>query len=89
MTVFADVLAFAASIVIIIRALCQLNHMTWKTRISIKIPYVCLAISAGGIFIAPFYASEWRDGAYAFLTLAVALKLCLDMRFKNRTDLNQ
>lgn len=88
MIVFADVFSFFASAAIIIRALCQLNHMTWKTRIVIKIPYVCLAVAAAAIFIAPFYASDWRDSAYSFLTVAVALQLCIDRRFKNRTDLN-
>lgn len=80
----SEAVAFFASIAIIIRALCQLNHMTWKTRFLIKVPYGLLACSAFAILIAPFYPSDWRDVAYAVLAFAVALQLCIDDRSKNR-----
>jgi hypothetical protein len=88
MTMQLAIMEWFVAWVLVARALCVLNAMTWRTWLPVKVAYIALALAAFGLIAAPFYGHELDDYAHPLLTCAIGAIMLIDRRFGIRLNLN-
>lgn len=78
----AAIVEWLAAAFLVTRSMCQLNPMTMRTRVWIKMPYILLAASSFVLFVSPIYedAYFYKQYAYTVAVAAIALLLLVDKR---------
>jgi hypothetical protein len=86
MTMQLAILEWFAAGVLLVRGLCVLNAMTWRTWLPVKVAYLGVTIAAGALLFAPFDGAEIDLAAYAHpcITIALTMLLLLDRRLALR-----
>lgn len=67
----ATALTVVSGMAVVLQCVCALNHMSIKTRNSVRVAYLTLLLCAMSEALSPFYESQTSTST-AFLLLAVA-----------------
>lgn len=80
------ILEWFAAAALVVRGLCILNAMTWRTWLPVKAAYLGVTVAAAALLIAPFAGPELELARYAHpaITIALVMLLFLDRRLKLR-----
>jgi uncharacterized membrane protein YfcA len=80
-----EISVWLVAVGLLVRAVCVLNNMTYRTRPLVLCAYVCLAGAAFGALIDPFYdVNLGPEITHPLLIVALAAVMLLDKRMHAR-----
>ena len=72
-----------AAIMVLWSSICALTHMSWHTRLDIRLAYILLGVGSAAVLIAPGYLGSTPSASEMLLVYGAAL-LCMANRRRKR-----